>query len=125
MIGVVTDSTADLPAERAQRLGIEIVPLVVEIDGVAYDDGSELPAEAFYEKLRQARGIPSTSQPAIGRFKEAYERIDENPFRPVSVAPLSTFSVDVDRASYTNVRRFLTRGSLPPRDAVRIEELVN
>ena len=56
---------------------------------------------------------------------EAYERIDENPFRSPKVAPLSTFSVDVDRASYANVRRFLDHGSLPPKDAVRIEELVN
>lgn len=56
---------------------------------------------------------------------EAYERIDENAFRSPLVAPLSTFSVDVDRASYANVRRFLSGGNLPPRDAVRIEELVN
>jgi Ca-activated chloride channel family protein len=56
---------------------------------------------------------------------EAYDPISENPFRSPRVAPLSTFSVDVDRASYTNVRRFLTRNTLPPRDAVRIEELVN
>ncbi|CAN5781825.1 hypothetical protein BH11GEM2_BH11GEM2_16820 [soil metagenome] len=56
---------------------------------------------------------------------EAYDRIDENPFRSPRVAPLSTFSVDVDRASYSNVRRFLARGQLPPKDAVRIEELVN
>jgi Ca-activated chloride channel family protein len=56
---------------------------------------------------------------------EAYDRIDENPFRSSAVAPLSTFSVDVDRASYANVRRFLDHGSLPPKDAVRVEELVN
>jgi Ca-activated chloride channel family protein len=56
---------------------------------------------------------------------EAYDHIDENAFRSPLVAPLSTFSVDVDRASYTNVRRFLNGGALPPRDAVRIEELVN
>ncbi len=56
---------------------------------------------------------------------EAYEHIEENAFRSPLVAPLSTFSVDVDRASYANVRRYLTGGSLPPRDAVRIEELVN
>ena len=56
---------------------------------------------------------------------EAYEHIDENAFRSPLVAPRSTFSVDVDRASYANVRRFLTGGNLPPRDAVRIEELVN
>ena len=56
---------------------------------------------------------------------EAYDRIDDNPFRRVTQDPLSTFSIDVDTASYANVRRFLNSGSLPPRDAVRIEELVN
>ncbi|MDQ2664881.1 MAG: von Willebrand factor type A domain-containing protein [Gemmatimonadota bacterium] len=56
---------------------------------------------------------------------EAYDHIDENPFRSPRIAPLSTFSVDVDRASYSNVRRYLARGQLPPKDAVRIEELVN
>jgi Ca-activated chloride channel family protein len=63
--------------------------------------------------------------PADSGNTEAYDHIDENPFRSARVAPLSTFAVDVDRASYSNVRRFLTRGALPPRDAVRIEELVN
>ncbi len=56
---------------------------------------------------------------------EAYNRIDENPFLAVRQNPLSTFSVDVDTASYANVRRFLNSHSLPPKDAVRIEELIN
>ncbi|HEX6184976.1 MAG TPA: VWA domain-containing protein [Pyrinomonadaceae bacterium] len=56
---------------------------------------------------------------------ERYAEIDENPFLDAARAPLSTFSVDVDTASYSNTRRFLTEGRLPPRDAVRIEELVN
>jgi Ca-activated chloride channel family protein len=56
---------------------------------------------------------------------EEYGHTEENPFLAVSAHPLSTFSVDVDRASYSNVRRFLTQGQLPPSDAVRIEELVN
>ena len=56
---------------------------------------------------------------------EAYDRIDDNTFRRVSDAPLSTFSIDVDTASYANVRRFLNQGTLPPADAVRIEELIN
>jgi len=60
-----------------------------------------------------------------GGNTEAYDNIDENPFRSPRVAPMSTFSVDVDRASYSNVRRFLANGTLPPKDAVRIEELVN
>ncbi|HYH86873.1 MAG TPA: VWA domain-containing protein, partial [Pyrinomonadaceae bacterium] len=56
---------------------------------------------------------------------EAYAKIDENPFLEAARAPLSTFSIDVDTASYSNTRRFLTEGRLPPKDAVRIEELVN
>lgn len=56
---------------------------------------------------------------------EKYAEIDENPFLETSRAPLSTFSIDVDTASYANVRRYLNDGMLPPKDAVRIEELVN
>ncbi|MEI7892696.1 MAG: VWA domain-containing protein [Myxococcales bacterium] len=57
---------------------------------------------------------------------ESYQRIDENPFLETSRNPLSTFGIDVDTASYSNVRRFLTKeGRLPPKDAVRIEELIN
>ncbi|MCK5215208.1 MAG: von Willebrand factor type A domain-containing protein [Candidatus Omnitrophica bacterium] len=56
---------------------------------------------------------------------EAYDRIYENGFKVVLDNPLSTFSIDVDTASYSNVRRFLNQGQLPPEDAVRIEEMVN
>ena len=56
---------------------------------------------------------------------ESYAHIDENDFRLVSASPLSTFSIDVDRASYANVRRFIQDGERPPVDAVRIEEMIN
>ena len=56
---------------------------------------------------------------------EAYSRIEENRFLAAMTNPLSTFSIDVDAASYSNVRRFLSAGALPPADAVRLEELVN
>jgi len=56
---------------------------------------------------------------------EAYDRIYENAFLAAAENPLSTFSIDVDTASYSVVRRFLNQGQLPPKDAVRIEELVN
>ena len=56
---------------------------------------------------------------------EGYAPVDEQPFLSVSANPLSTFGIDVDRASYGNVRRFITSGRRPPRDAVRIEEMVN
>lgn len=56
---------------------------------------------------------------------EQYERQPDNPYRQVLRTPLSTFSIDVDTASYSNVRRFLDQHQLPPKDAVRIEELIN
>jgi Ca-activated chloride channel family protein len=56
---------------------------------------------------------------------ERYAEITENPFWETSRAPLSTFSIDVDTASYANMRRFINQGSRPPKDSVRIEELIN
>jgi Ca-activated chloride channel family protein len=56
---------------------------------------------------------------------EAYDHLVDNPFLSVTENPLSTFSIDVDTASYANIRRFLSEGQLPPPDAVRIEEMIN
>ncbi|MBK5283867.1 MAG: von Willebrand factor type A domain-containing protein [Bacteroidia bacterium] len=56
---------------------------------------------------------------------EQYDYIAENNFKSVKNNPLSTFSIDVDAASYSNMRRFINNGSLPPVDAVRIEEMIN
>jgi len=56
---------------------------------------------------------------------EGYDHITENKFLKVKDNPLSTFSIDVDAASYSNIRRFLNNGQLPPAGAVRIEEMVN
>jgi Ca-activated chloride channel family protein len=54
-----------------------------------------------------------------------YEQFADNPWKRVAEHPVSTFSADVDTGSYANVRRFINRGRLPPKDAVRVEELVN
>ncbi len=56
---------------------------------------------------------------------EEYESFEENKFENPATAPLSTFSIDVDNASYTNVRRFLNNGQTVPKDAVRVEEMIN
>jgi Ca-activated chloride channel family protein len=76
---------------------------------------------------------PTVALPEMGarprdqaRFDtEEYRHIEENTFQTVAAAPLSTFAIDVDAASYSNVRRFLRERRLPPADAVRIEELIN
>ena len=60
-----------------------------------------------------------------GHNTEAYDHIVENPFRKVADEALSTFSIDVDTASYANARRFLNQNALPPPGAVRIEEFIN
>lgn len=56
---------------------------------------------------------------------EQYDYLPENEFHQTNHSPLSTFSIDVDGASYANIRRFIQNGSLPPIDAVRIEEMIN
>lgn len=56
---------------------------------------------------------------------EAYEAFRENPFLTAANEPLSTFSLDVDAASYGNIRRLINQGELPPKDAVRVEEMIN
>lgn len=82
-----------------------------------------------YEKT-EALTVPyqaqtdSLSQPETP-LGDTYAPIQENAFRAVAREPLSTFALDVDQASYANVRRFLQEGQLPPRDAVRVEELLN
>ncbi len=64
-------------------------------------------------------------QPTQQYSREGYDHITENRFLKVTDNPLSTFSIDVDAASYSNVRRILNQGKLPPAGAVRIEEMVN
>lgn len=56
---------------------------------------------------------------------EDYKPIEENPFLRPSSNPLSTFAIDVDTGAYSNVRRFISQGEMPPKDAVRLEELIN
>jgi Ca-activated chloride channel family protein len=129
-------------AEKTTR-----VDIVLRAGGVAeaVTVTAESPATNAAKRTRDAVGPRSTPPPPAapipfgglggGRVDprspvrefntEAYDRIDDNPFRRVSQDPLSTFSIDVDTASYANTRRFLNTGSLPPRDAVRIEELIN
>jgi len=70
-------------------------------------------------------GHPRYLGPPVPAATATYAAIEENRFRSVDEHPLSTFSIDVDTASYANVRRFLNEGRLPPPDAVRVEEMLN
>tara|TARA_R110000850_G_scaffold203228_1_gene329495 strand:+ start:110700 stop:113363 length:2664 start_codon:yes stop_codon:yes gene_type:complete len=68
---------------------------------------------------------PPLDQQSYDKDNESYESFIENPFEGASYNPVSTFSIDVDNASYTNIRRFINNGQFVPKDAVRIEEMIN
>mgnify|MGYP001176531533 FL=1 len=70
--------------------------------------------------LSHIYGIPPSNSNT-----ESYASIQENGFKSVTLNPFSTFSVDVDGASYSNIRRYINGGALPPIDAVRVEEMIN
>jgi DegV family protein with EDD domain len=77
-VRIVTDSTADIPLEQAQALGITVVPLTVFFGEEAYLDGVELDNASFYAKLQTSKVLPRTSQPSPVAFQQAYTRlIDE------------------------------------------------
>lgn len=78
-IRIVTDSTADIPAELCESMGIEVVPLKVHFGEETYFDGVTIQAEQFYEKLTQASQLPTTSQPSPTDFIEVYKRLFSEP----------------------------------------------
>ncbi|HEX2988659.1 MAG TPA: DegV family protein [Chloroflexota bacterium] len=84
-IRVVTDSTADIEQEDADRLGIGVVPLNVHWNGCTYQDKVEITIDEFYRKLRQEKGTPKTSQPSVGQFEAAYRGLLEDADGIVSV----------------------------------------
>ncbi len=103
-----TDTTTPAPAPRAKAL-----PLMESRDraGMAFAPGIATESYVYY--------------PDAPMDRENYAHVQENAVRRTAEHPVSTFSIDVDTGSYSNVRRLLTAGTLPPKDAVRVEELIN
>ena len=76
-IGVVTDSTSDLPPEIVKELDIKIVPLNVHFGEETFVDGVEITVDQFYRRLQESPILPTTSQPSPGMFKETYEKMSQ------------------------------------------------
>lgn len=74
-LGLLTDSTADLPPRALAELDIEVVPAVIIIDGQPYRDGVDITREEFYARLPSARTPPTTAMPAPGEFATAMQRL--------------------------------------------------
>jgi Ca-activated chloride channel family protein len=96
-------------------------PVVANIAGQAQAPVAE--AAAAPALLHAPAAPPAPPQDEVNR--ENYADLDTNPIQRVAEHPVSTFSIDVDSGSYANVRRMLVAGSLPPSDAVRVEEMIN
>ncbi|WP_420636829.1 YfbK domain-containing protein [Candidatus Palauibacter sp.] len=111
----VLDFTLEQTALRIQDIVVTGVAGTTPRTALPFTVG---PLSARAAAVQVLHGVP-------GFNTESYAPIEENDFRLVSASPLSTFSIDVDRASYANMRRFIQAGERPPVDAVRIEELIN
>ncbi len=116
-----------IPSERYSQLE-DIGYLAADGAEAPMDTGGEL-IPVLKDKAGADAELPTPSgEEGWNRqdFKtESYDHVTDNPFYSVADEPLSTFSIDVDTASYSNVRRMLEGGSMPPAGAVRIEEMVN
>jgi len=75
MIAIVTDSNSQIPPSLATRLGIEVVPLTVTVDGVAHQEGVDLDADGFYARFESGTPSVATSQPSPGAFAVTYQAL--------------------------------------------------
>ena len=109
----------------------EIQISVADIKSVEYDKGVDIVELREHKVIVEERPVADkpfirVESPRQNNLRnEEYGQFTENKFRLAKEEPLSTFSVDVDAASYSNMRRFINGGTFPNRDAVRIEELIN
>ena len=105
---------------NAQQAALEEV-VVAE---VAYD--MQPPPSSETMMIRGiASGVSLHKRGYYSEDSESYAKLEENEFHHVKTQPLSTFSIDVDRAAYSNIRRMINNGQKVPEDAVRIEEMIN
>lgn len=122
-VKIATKSVIDV-ALHADTQSLEEVVVI----GYGERKASKRKSETAYEMIsRDSDGTVYMMAPPVMNEQntESYAEISENIFRDVMKEPLSTFSIDVDKASYSNVRRFINNGQRPPADAVRIEEMIN
>ena len=123
----VANQTAAVPGQ-SQQLRRDLPASEADAVSATLEQRSSSPARPAGQPASQLYASDEEAAPYWQPSSSADERYGDfktNPVKLVSEEPVSTFSIDVDTASYANVRRFLTDGTLPPMDAVRTEELIN
>ncbi|MDQ3191046.1 MAG: von Willebrand factor type A domain-containing protein [Bacteroidota bacterium] len=112
-----------LTFELVEEKETEIASEVISYSKVSKSEIRHMPGVSSNKKCRTSANFSTNYYNE--QNNESYEHYKPNQFDHVSDAPLSTFSIDVDAASYSNARRFIQQGNLPPIDAVRTEEFIN
>ncbi|MEH6938560.1 DegV family protein [Bacillus sp. JJ664] len=84
-IKIVTDSTADLLKEDIENLHINVIPLSIQINGETYLDGIDISAKQFIQEMKKSNELPKTSQPAVGKFVETYEKLTADGSKVISI----------------------------------------
>ena len=135
-----SNATARIPDVGMKRLGTGLAGIPLASEGLSRGGMQEtryseccpgttnepiLNSNNEYLNNPQPRWIAPISVEDTATNTEDYDHFDENAFLAVKDNPLSTFSIDVDTASYSNIRRFLMNGEMPPKDAVHLEEMIN
>jgi len=92
MVRVVTDSTADIPPEMAEKLGITVVPSYIAFGSETYQDGVDLTKQQFYDRLNASRVIPTTAAPPIGAYEEVFHRLAKETDEIVSLQVVGRLS---------------------------------
>src|SRR5262249_27987513 len=107
-------------------------PSANALEALQRQEGARFAMKSLAADERAASGVFPTAPTALADRldrrqlnTESYDYISDNPFIRVAQDPLATFSIDVDTASYANIRRFMTNNQTPPKDSVRIEEMIN
>ncbi|MCF0068919.1 von Willebrand factor type A domain-containing protein [Dyadobacter sp. CY261] len=116
-----------VPVASDSVLWVKLIQPAHELDELTVT-GQSLPQKNMSVGFERVASAPSTFSGMVMQMPhetESYKPVNENGFLSVGQQPVTTFSVDVDRAAYSNVRRFLNNGQMPPPDAVRIEEMIN
>jgi DegV family protein with EDD domain len=98
-IGIVTDSTADIPAYLVEEHNIQVVPTILVIEGKEYLDGTGISREDFYTRLPALKTLPTTAAPSIGNFSTAYETLfSQGCDHIISIHPASQLTTIVNVA---------------------------
>lgn len=126
-IGMITE-TVKIP--ETDTLNVVLKQKDQELEEVAVVAFGRQKKESLIGSAMMIRGVSTKSAnyyagAPVNWNTENYSTIHENGFKDVKANPLSTFSIDVDRASYSNVRRYINQGIRPPVDAVKVEEMIN